>query len=153
MYFRGATALNLDAKGRMAVPSRYRDRLQSLCVGQLVLTVHYSDPCLLLYPLPEWEVLERKLTALPSAHKQVRRWQRLLMGHATECEMDGHGRILLPPLLRKTASLERSVVLVGQGNRFEVWDEVKWDEQRDEWLAENSGDELELPEELEGLTL
>ncbi len=149
--FRGVNALNLDAKGRMAMPAKYRDRLQELCAGQLVVTVD-RDHCLLLYPLPEWEEIERKLVKLPSFNKQARRLQRLLIGHATEVDVDGAGRILLPPPLRDFAGLDKRVVLIGQGNKFELWHEPVWEARREEWLAEDDGDEA-LPAELESLSL
>jgi MraZ protein len=150
--FRGVNNLTLDAKGRLAVPTRYRDRLREDCNGQLVVTVD-RDRCLLLYPLHEWEEIERKLVRLPSLNPQARRLQRLLVGHATEMEMDGHGRVLLPGPLREYAGMERRIVMIGQGNKFELWDEGRWDERRQEWLAEESGEELDLPAELENLSL
>lgn len=149
--FRGVNALNLDAKGRMAMPAKYRDRLQEACSGQLIITVD-RDHCLLLYPLPEWEVIERKLVKLPSFNPQARRLQRLLIGHATEVELDGAGRILLPPPLREFAELDKRVVLIGQGNKFELWNETSWDERREQWLAKDE-DEGPLPAELESLSL
>jgi len=85
--------------------------------------------------LPEWEEIERKLVKLPSFNVQARRLQRLLIGHATEVELDGNGRILLPPLLREFASLDKAVVMIGQGNKFEIWDEAKWNARRAEWLT------------------
>ncbi len=123
----------------------------SHCDGQLVVTVD-RDHCLLLYPLPEWEVLERKLVKLPSLNKQARRLQRLLIGHATEMELDGNGRILLPTPLREFAELDKRIVLIGQGNKFEIWNETQWGERRDQWLTEVDGDE-DLPGELESLSL
>ncbi|MFA7094897.1 MAG: division/cell wall cluster transcriptional repressor MraZ [Gammaproteobacteria bacterium] len=150
--FRGVNTINLDAKGRMAMPARYRDRLMEICEGQLVITVD-RDHCLLLYPLPEWEEIERKLVRLPSLNKQARRLQRLLIGHATECELDSHGRILLPPPLREFARLDKRLVLIGQGNKFEIWDETAWNEQREVWLAEEGQEDAELPPELESLSL
>jgi MraZ protein len=150
--FRGVNALTLDAKGRMAMPTKYRDRLMETCDGQLVVTVD-RDHCLLLYPLPEWEEIERKLVRLPTLNKQARRLQRLLIGHATECELDSHGRILLPPPLREFAGLDKHVVLIGQGNKFEVWNEPSWNQRRDEWLAEDQGGDLELSGDLESLSL
>lgn len=149
--FRGVNALNLDAKGRMAMPTKYRERLREHCDGQLVITVD-RDHCLLVYPLPEWEEIERKLARLPNLDKQTRRLQRLLIGHATECEMDGHSRILLPPPLREFAALDKRVVLIGQGNKFELWDEQAWQERRDRWLASEE-EELPLPAELETFSL
>lgn len=150
--FRGVTTLNLDAKGRMAIPTRYRDRLRDCCAAQLVLTVD-KDRCLLLYPEPEWTEIERKLEALPSFNKAARTLQRLYIGHAHEVEMDGQGRILLPPELRKFASLERRVALVGQGKKFELWDEETWNSKRDEWLGEVNLDELELPADFGSLSI
>ena len=148
--FRGATKVTLDAKGRLAIPTRYRERLAARCEGQLVATVD-RDYCLLLYPFPEWEDIERKLVALPSLNRQARRLQRLMVGYATELEMDGHGRILLPKELREFANLDRQAILIGQGNKFELWDEGSWNEKRDVWLGED--DEVDLPAELESLSL
>jgi len=149
--FRGVNTLNLDAKGRIAMPMRYRQRLADGCNGQLVITVD-RDRCLLIYPLPEWELIERKLVKLPSFNKQARRLQRLLIGHATEVELDSAGRVLLPPPLREFADLEKKAVLIGQGNKFELWNEALWSERRDVWLAED--DDLEdLPADLETLSL
>jgi len=150
--FRGVSTLNLDAKGRLAIPSKYRDRIQSQADGQLVVTVD-RDHCLLLYPLPEWEVIERKLVRLPTLNKQARRLQRLLIGHATEVELDGNGRILLPPPLREFAELDKKVVMIGQGNKFEIWNDARWQERRDTWLNEADEDDVELHQELESLSL
>jgi MraZ protein len=149
--FRGVNTLHLDSKGRLAIPTRYREALLRQSSGQMVMTVD-RDQCLLLYPLPDWEEIERKLVKLPSFNKQARRLQRLLMGHATECEMDGNGRILVPPPLREFAALDKSVVLIGQGNKFELWSEAAWNVRRAEWLAQGS-DDGELPADLESLSL
>ncbi len=149
--FRGLASLNLDSKGRMAIPTRYREQLLRHCNGQMVVTVD-RDHCLLLYTLPDWEEIERKLVRLPSFNRQARRMQRLLIGHATECEMDGNGRILLPPALREFAGLDKAVVLIGQGNKFEVWADEKCTARRSEWLTEPD-DSGELPDELGSLSL
>ena len=85
--FRGATKVALDAKGRLAIPTRYRERIAARCDGLLVATVD-KDYCLLLYPYPDWEVIEQKLVALPSLNKQARRLQRLMVGYATEIDID-----------------------------------------------------------------
>ncbi|MDA8362386.1 MAG: division/cell wall cluster transcriptional repressor MraZ [Gammaproteobacteria bacterium] len=148
---RGLNELSLDSKGRLAVPTRYRETLERHCDGRMVVTVD-RDRCLLLYPLPDWEEIERKLVKLPSYNESARRLQRLLIGHATECELDGSGRILLPPPLREFASLEKSVVLIGQGNKFEIWDATTWNTQRTDWLAAGAADGA-LPPELESLSL
>jgi MraZ protein len=149
--FRGATKLTLDAKGRMVMPTRYRERLQERCGGKLVITVD-KDQCLLIYPLPDWEEIERKLMRLPTLNPQARRLQRLMVGHATDLELDGHGRVLLPPSLREYGLLTRDAVLIGQGVRFELWDEARWNERIDEWRA-SEDTATDLPAELETLSL
>ena len=150
--FRGVSTLNLDAKGRFAIPTKYRERLVESCASQLVITVD-KDRCLLIYPEPVWVEMEKKLKALPSFNKATRILQRLYIGHAHEVEMDGQGRVLLPPKLRSFAGLEKRVALVGQGERFELWDEDVWDKQRDEWLENVDLDDLDLPPELESLSI
>ena len=148
--FRGATKVTLDAKGRLAIPTRHRERIAVRSDGQLVVTVDKGQ-CLLIYPLPDWEEIERKLVRLPSLHKRTREMQQIMVGYATEVDIDGHGRILLSRELREFAGLDRSAVLIGQGHRFELWDEERWNEKRDAWLK--SDDDGELPPELESLSL
>lgn len=151
--FRGATKVTLDAKGRLAIPTRYRERITSRANGQLVATVD-RDYCLLIYPMPDWEEIERKLVRLPALNPQARRLQRLMVGYATELEMDGHGRILLTRELREFAGLNRQAMLIGQGNKFELWDEERWNARRDEWLTNEQGEQAGgLPQELETLSL
>jgi len=149
--FRGVANLNLDVKGRMAMPARYREQLMADCDGQLIVTVD-RDRCLLIYPLPEWENIEQALVRLPSLHPQARKLQRLLIGHATESDFDAQGRILIPTPLRDFAGLGKKVVLIGQGHRFELWDEQGWNASRDGWLEASGDDELELPEALSSLS-
>jgi MraZ protein len=149
--FRGATKITLDDKGRMVMPNRYREQIAELAQGKLVVTVD-KDQCLLIYPLPEWEQIERKLMSLPSLNATARRLQRLMVGHATDLPLDGHGRLLLPPELREFAKLGRHGMLIGQGNRFELWDEVRWSERRDAWLTSEETP-TDLPSELEALSL
>lgn len=149
--FRGVSHLNLDDKGRMSLPSRYRDRLQQYCNGDLVVTVD-PDHCLLIYPLPDWEEIQQKLQRLPSFNPKTRGLQRLLIGHATDVPMDNNGRILLPPPLRDFAFLQRKVVLAGQGNKFELWDEDRWNSKREDWLAD-AAQNLAEATELEDLSL
>jgi MraZ protein len=150
--FRGVNNLTLDAKGRLAVPARYREHLMEICSGQIVVTIDRGY-YLLIYPLPTWEEIEHKLVNLPSLHPQVRELQRLLVGHATEVAMDSHGRVLLPPELREFARLERDVVLLGLMNKFELWDKVTWDARREQSLAGDPGSSGGLPEELARLSL
>ena len=90
---------------------------------------------------------------LSSFNQSTRRLQRLMVGYASELEMDGHGRVLIPRELREFAGLDRQVMLLGQGNKFEIWDEQRWTERRDTWLSGDSGDGPDLPAELESLSL
>lgn len=151
--FRGINGINIDAKGRIGMPTRYRERLQLDSLSKVILTIDTEELCLLLYPLPEWEEIEKKLASLPSFNPAARRIQRLLIGHATEIEMDGQGRILLPPLLREYAGLTKKVVLVGQGKKFELWDETHWDKCRRRWLQEESDPANSLPDEVKSISL
>ena len=136
--FRGISAINLDTKGRMALPTRYRPRLEEDSRRQCVVTIDTEERCLLLYPYADWEFIERKIESLSSFNQDTRRIQRLLMGHATEVELDSQGRVLLPPLLREYADLDKKVVLVGQGKKFEIWSQLAWDAKREVWLSESS---------------
>ena len=103
--------------------------------------------------MPEWEIIEAKLVELPSLNKQARLLQRLLIGHATECEMDGQGRILVPTMLREFGGLTKKIVLIGQGKKFEIWDEDTWNESQEAWIESVQGDEGDLPASLEELSL
>lgn len=153
--FRGINAINIDAKGRIVIPTRYREHLLlEKNQNSVVLTIDTEDRCLLLYPLLAWEEIEKKLALLPSFNPAARRIQRLLIGHATDVELDGQGRILLPPLLRDYAGLTKRAVLVGQGKKFELWDETHWENQRGRWLQEESNTrESLLPEEVKSIAL
>ena len=147
--FQGATQLNLDSKGRLAIPSRHRDLLLVECAGQLVMSAD-ADGCLLLYPQPEWEPIRDKLLKLSALNPRIRALQRRLIGYAEEVLMDAAGRVLISPALRSYASLDKHVMLIGQGNKFELWDEAKWTAQQDAELSFGVG---ALPPELEGFTL
>ena len=148
--FRGATKVTLDAKGRLAIPTRYRDRILSRSNGEVVVTVD-RDYCLLIYPYPDWEEIERKLIRLPTMNKQARRLQRLMVGYATEMELDGNGRILISKELREFVNLDRQAILIGQGKKFELWNDKSWSDKRDSWL--NMEDEIGLSGELDTLSL
>lgn len=150
--FRGVFIVNLDAKGRLAVPAKYRERLQSSCDSQLVVTVD-RDRCLLLYPEPEWSLIESKLAALPSFDSTARAIQRLYIGNAQEVEMDGQGRILLPQHLREFASLDKRIAFVGQGSKFELWDEPAWNARNDAALNDAQIGEMAMAAGLGSLTL
>jgi MraZ protein len=147
--FRGVAQLNLDSKGRLAVPARFRDALAARCSGHLVVTAD-SDRCLLIYPLPDWEPIEQKLMALSSFNAQIRELQRRLVGYAEDVMMDATGRILVPPALRNYAQLEKAAVLVGQGHKFELWSKDGWDARMEKGGDFGPGG---LPPELEGFSL
>jgi MraZ protein len=147
--FQGATALNLDAKGRMAVPARHRDALVTAGDGRLVATAH-PHRCLLLYPQPAWEPIRDQLLAASSFHKESAMARRLLVGFAEDVELDGAGRLLISPSLRQYAGLEKEIWLVGQGLHFEIWSAGGWQAQQDAIFA--VGDRL-LPPGLENLAL
>ncbi|WP_299802309.1 division/cell wall cluster transcriptional repressor MraZ [uncultured Shewanella sp.] len=127
--FSGASAINLDAKGRIAIPKRYRESLHACHNNQLVITVDIQSSCLLLYPIHEWEQVAAKLASLSDTQPTERAMKRLLLGYAHECELDGNGRMLLPPPLRQYANLDKRAMLVGQLNKFELWDEAAWQQQ------------------------
>lgn len=146
--FRGATSLNLDAKGRLAIPARHRDALQTQCAGHLVLTAH-PHQCLLLYPQPAWEPIQAKMMALSSFDRQSSSLQRLLVGHAEDITLDSAGRLLVSTVLREFAGLDKQAMLVGQGSHFELWNMDAWHAQLESVM---SGGDM-LPAELEGFSL
>lgn len=147
--FRGINAINIDGKGRLAIPMRYRDVLST----QVVVTIDTDETCLLLYPAAHWQVIEDNLQRLPSFNAAARRIQRLLIGHATDVELDGQGRLLLPTLLRDYAHLYKHVVLIGQGNKFEIWDEELWQSRREQWLEDEATSIDSLPDEMKTFSL
>ena len=145
--FRGVAQLNLDAKGRMAIPSKYRDELMSSCEGQLIVTADPSK-CLLIYPLPAWEPIEQKFNSL-GLDERSRNLQRLLIGMASEVEMDNTGRILISAPLRQFAGLNKEIALVGQGAKFELWDDAQWKFK----IASTTFIDGDMPPELKGFSL
>ncbi len=151
--FRGASTLNMDAKGRIAIPARYRDDIVSRAGGKLVLTVNNTrERCLWLFTLDEWERAEQKLVQLSSFNRQAQFLKRLLIGYASDCEMDGAGRLRVASPLIDFAGLGKQVVLIGQGNKFELWDEALWKARCDEWLSEPEPDD-EVSEQVADLSL
>ena len=150
MVFRGVQHINLDAKGRLSVPARQRESLLDISAGSVVVTIDTQSSCLVMYPLREWERVERDVQDLPTLNPAVRRFQRLVLGYASDLDLDSNGRILLPGALREYANLEKRVVLVGQGNKLELWSESLWEAECEAALAADSGD---LPAELMELKL
>ncbi len=150
--FRGVHNINLDAKGRMAIPARYRQLLQESNSGSLVVTIDTEEACLMVYPLTEWEPIQAKLEALPSFNPAARRIQRLIIGHATDIDMDANGRLLLPAPLREYAGLDKKMIMMGQGKKFELWDEDHWSERRQSYL-DTMRDNTQMPDELMSISL
>jgi MraZ protein len=153
ILFRGFNKISIDNKGRLAVPSRYRELISVQAENSLVITLNPLDRSLWLYPLPEWDVIEDKLASLSDFDKQSRRTKQMMRGYATDCQLDSQGRILIPKELRSYADLTKQAVILGQGNKFEIWNEKAWEAQRDEWLETVGDDSLSTPESLQSLSL
>jgi len=151
--FRGINKVSLDGKGRMAMPTRLRDSLQQACLGNVVLTIDIREKCLMLYPLPEWEKVQSTLTGLANVRSEIRTVQRLLIGHATDLELDSQGRLNIPKLLREFASLDKKLILLGQGNKIEIWNETVWNERLGSWLDSDVVHSLDDLDELSGFAI
>lgn len=134
----------------MAMPTRYRDQLTTQFGGRLVATIEPMAKCLLLYPIDVWEEIQTKIEALSSFNPDTRRFQRMMIGYATDLELDGSGRILLPQVLRAHAELDKHIALVGLGRKLELWSEENWAEQKESLFQTSGGD---LPAELQSLSL
>ncbi len=142
--FLGSHSITMDAKGRVAIPTRVRDLLSGHCNNHIVLTASTEDKCLILYPKPEWDEIAPKIESLPSRKsKFVRRTKLLMLGYANEMEVDANGRILIPPTLRDYAGLDKKLIIVGQGKKLEIWCEDKFKA----WIEEDD-DEETMPDEL-----
>jgi len=160
--FRGVSELSLDNKGRIAIPTRHREPLitsgrdeleENVSTGTCIVTIDTEESCLLIYPLAQWEKIEKQIEALPSFNRQARKVQRLLLGHATEVNLDSHGRLLIPPPLREFAHLDKQCVLIGQGKKFELWNKANWEQQRDIWLKEETEEGDDVPPSLLSISL
>jgi MraZ protein len=151
--FRGANAINLDPKGRLTIPTRYRQSLMDDCQGQLVCTVDNRQSCLLLYPLPEWDIIEEKISKFSTMNPDERRIQRLLIGYANEVDMDKSGRVLIAPTLRQFANLDKEIMLVGQRNRIEIWSQKTWYAQVEEDREIEKAAQYEPTERLQDFSL
>ena len=151
--FRGSTTTSLDSKGRMGLPVRARETLTSLDGGNLVVTIDPSEKCLLLYPIAVWDTLQTQLEALNNLQAGVRSLQRIMIGHATDVQIDGAGRILLPSLLRTFAGLDKTAILVGQGKKFEIWAEESWSTRREYWQASSEEELAKAKEVINGFSI
>lgn len=143
--FTGASNLSVDAKGRIAIPTRYRETLGA----ELVITADPSG-CLLLFPVPAWQPFEARVSALPNLNPRIKAMQRMWLGYKSDCEVDGAGRIVLTPEMREYAKLDRKVQMIGQGDRFELWSERGWQDVIE--LAQRTMRE-DPPAELAGLSV
>ena len=142
--FKGIHNLSLDSKGRLGIPVKYRDNIIGLVKGAMVITIDTEEKCLLLYPSNFWSKIQDKISKLPSFNKNARRIQRLLVGHAEDIDVDSNGRILISKPLREYASLTKKVILIGQGEKFEIWDQGTWNQNVEKWREEvTSSDDAE----------
>jgi MraZ protein len=147
--FQGSTNVSIDAKGRIAIPSRHRDLLLELG-GKLTLTAH-PEGSLLLYRDPEWIPVRERVNALPSTHRASRGLQLVMLGMAESMELDTSGRMLIPPTLRKHAKFDKEITLLGVGNRFELWDTATFDRMKEELPAQMSA--ADIPQALRDFSL
>ena len=146
--FRGLNKISFDTKGRISIPTKYREELLKISKRKLICTIDL-DFCLLLYPHYSWLKIEQQIMKLPTLNTTSRKLQRLLVGHATDIEMDKSGRLLIPNELREFSMIKKEAMLIGQGNRFELWDYLRWTKLREKWLK---SDKFSLPKEFDGLT-
>ena len=138
--FKGISNLSIDIKGRASMPQRYRNVFCIKKKCKLVITAD-KDKCLLIYTQNNWNIIEKKLSNLPSYNKEARFIQRLVIGHATESEIDSQGRFLIPNPLREYAGIQKKIILLGQGSKFELWSETIWNKKMKSWLASENIDE------------
>ena len=142
--FKGIHNLSLDSKGRLGIPVKYRYNIIGLVKGAMVITIDTEEKCLLLYSSNFWSKIQDKVSKLPSFNKNARRIQRLLVGHAEDIDVDSNGRILISKPLREYASLSKKVILIGQGEKFEIWDQGTWNQNVEKWREEvTSSDDAE----------
>jgi MraZ protein len=139
VVFQGASALSLDAKGRMAVPARHRDALSALCSGQLTITKN-PDGCLMVFPRPAWEAFRDKVAALPMS---AAGWKRIFLGNAMDVDVDSAARVLISPELRAAAGITKDVMLLGMGSHFELWDADRYAAHEAEVMAQPMPDALQ----------
>jgi len=151
--FRGIKEVSLDAKGRLAIPTRFRELAQKICDCELILNVNPFNKCLSVYPVKEWERIEAEISTYPDAVDDLRAMRNLLMGYADELELDSAGRFLVPPLHRKFAGIEKDAVVVGKANKFEIWNSESWHASTENSLNAGLSGEKPLSEEIVKLVL
>jgi MraZ protein len=136
--FKGIHNINLDGKGRLTIPTKYRNTITDQSNGSMVVTMDTEEKCLLLYPSTIWATIEKKINDLPSFSKNHRRIQRILIGHAEDLDIDSAGRILLSKPLRLAADMTKKITLIGQGEKFEIWNEDTWNTKVNNWRSEET---------------
>ena len=151
--FRGISVVSMDARGRLALPARFREPFDDSVDKHFVITIDTAERCLLLYKEPDWNEVQLRLETLSNIRESARLLQRLLIGHATDVEVDAQGRILVPQILRDFASLEKKLVLMGQTNKIEIWSEESWLMRREEWLLDSRKNVFEEVQGYEGLSV
>lgn len=151
--FRGINSVTLDPKGRMGLPARHRETVMVVSEGRIVVTIDTREVCLLLYPLSAWEAVQAKLEGLSNINSQARLLQRFLIGHAADLELDAAGRLLLPAMLRDYACLTKKLVLVGQGNKIEIWSADHWQQQLEYWREEGASAMSQNSQLFDGLSV
>jgi len=144
--FRGANSINLDSKGRIAIPAKYRNSIAESAESHMIVTCDPYENCLLIFTLKHWESTEADLQALSNSKPLFRRLKRIMLAHATEVDMDASGRLLIPGVLRERASLNKESMLIGQGNTFQLWNESEWNGLMQEDLSVLRSEELDSDE-------
>lgn len=150
MLLIGLHMVTLDAKGRLAIPARYRPLLDEHCQGKMVVTVQHHGKSLMLYPENEFEDVARTVRRLSDFDVAEQNFKYLFFGHASQLDMDSNGRVLLPPLLRELVGIDKRVALVGQTNKLEIWNEDTWLETQ---KGLYSGNAQGIPEKLKDIAL
>ena len=141
--FKGIHNINLDAKGRLTIPTKYRNTISDQSNGNMVITIDSEEKCLLLYPANIFSNIEKEINHLPSFTKNHRRIQRLIIGHAEDLELDSSGRILLSKPLRAVAEMSKKITLIGQGKKFEIWSDDIWSNRVNKWRSEETDESSE----------
>ena len=141
--FKGIHNINLDGKGRLTIPTKYRNTINDQSNGNMVVTIDSEEKCLLLYPATVFSNIEKRINDLPSFTKNHRRIQRLIIGHAEDLELDSSGRILLSKPLRAVSEMSKKVTLIGQGDKFEIWSDDIWSNRVNKWRSEETDESSE----------
>ena len=138
--FRGSSFHTIDEKGRVIMPTRFRDVIRAS--GSDAIMISRLDRCLVVYTLPEWSKIENRILSRAEKDESMRRFRRMFIGAAFECTCDRQGRILIPPSLREYAELSRDIVLVGVLDHCEVWSKANWDRENEQWEADYQKDDV-----------